>query len=55
VLTVFTWFRIWSSGGFNNSILRVKLVGKPEGKRPVESLWRRLEDNIRIDVRERRW
>ena len=28
------------------------LVGKPEGKRPLESTRRRWEDNIKIDLRE---
>jgi hypothetical protein len=30
------------------------LVGKPEGKRPLESRYR-WEDNIRIDIREIGW
>jgi hypothetical protein len=29
------------------------LVGKPEGKRPLERPRRRWEDNIKIDLRER--
>jgi hypothetical protein len=28
------------------------VVGKPEGKRPHGRLWRRWEDNIKIDLRE---
>jgi hypothetical protein len=28
------------------------LVGKPEGKRPIQRLWHRWEDNIMMDVRE---
>jgi hypothetical protein len=28
------------------------LVGKPEGKRPIERLRRRWEDGIRMDLRE---
>jgi hypothetical protein len=28
------------------------LVGKPEGKRPLARLWRRWENNIRMDFRE---
>jgi len=28
------------------------LVGKPERKRPLGRLWRRWQDNIRIDLRE---
>jgi len=31
------------------------LVGKPEGKRPLRRSWCRLEDNIRMDVREIGW
>jgi hypothetical protein len=29
------------------------LVGKPEWKRPLGRLWRRIEDNISIDLREK--
>jgi hypothetical protein len=28
------------------------LVGKPDGRRPLERLRRRSEDNIKIDIRE---
>jgi hypothetical protein len=31
------------------------LVGKPEGKRPIERHRRRLKENIRMDLRERGW
>jgi hypothetical protein len=31
------------------------LVGKPEGRRPLERHRRRWEDNIKIDVREVVW
>jgi hypothetical protein len=31
------------------------LVGKPEGKRPLERPRRRWEDNIRMDLREIGW
>jgi hypothetical protein len=31
------------------------LVGKPEGKRPLGRPRRRLEDNIRMDLREIGW
>jgi hypothetical protein len=31
------------------------LVGKPEGKRPLERPRRRWVDNIKLDLRERRW
>jgi len=31
------------------------LVGKPEGRRLLGTPRRRWEDNIRMDLRERRW
>jgi hypothetical protein len=31
------------------------LVGKPEGKRPVEKPRRRREDGIKMDLRETGW
>jgi hypothetical protein len=31
------------------------LVGKPEGRRPLERPRRRWEDNIRVDLREVGW
>jgi hypothetical protein len=31
------------------------LVGKPEGKRPLERPRRRWEDNIRMDLRKTGW
>jgi hypothetical protein len=31
------------------------LVGKPEGRRPVERPRRRWEDNIKMDLREVGW
>jgi hypothetical protein len=31
------------------------LVGKPEGKRPLQRLRRRVEDNVKIDLRETRF
>jgi hypothetical protein len=31
------------------------LMGKPEGKRPLERSGRRWEDNIKIVIREIRW
>jgi hypothetical protein len=31
------------------------LVGKPEGKRPLESARRRWEDGIKMDLRETGW
>jgi hypothetical protein len=31
------------------------LVGEPEGKRPLERQRRRLEDNIKMDLREIGW
>jgi hypothetical protein len=37
--------------GEERGVCRV-LVGKPEGKRPLERPRRRLEDNIKIDLQE---
>jgi hypothetical protein len=37
--------------GEGRGVYRV-LVGKPEGKRPLERLRRRWEDNIKLDLRE---
>ena len=37
--------------GERRSVNRV-LVGKPEGKRPLEKASRRREDNIKIDLQE---
>jgi hypothetical protein len=37
--------------GENRNTYRI-LMGKPEGKTPLESLRRRREDNIKIDLRE---
>jgi hypothetical protein len=37
--------------GEDSNVCRV-LMGKPEGKRPLERPWRRWEDGIRIDRRE---
>jgi hypothetical protein len=31
------------------------LVGKPEGKRPLERLRHRWEDNVRMHLREMGW
>jgi len=37
--------------GERRGVYRV-LVGKPEGKRPSGRPWRRLEDNIKMDLQE---
>ena len=37
--------------GERRNVYRV-MVGKPEGKRPIERLGRRWEDNIRMDLQE---
>jgi hypothetical protein len=37
--------------GEGRGVYRV-LVGRPEGKRPVERSRRRWEDNIKMDLRE---
>jgi hypothetical protein len=44
--------RTCSTHGEKESADRI-LVGKPEGKRPVERPTRRWEDNIKLDLRER--
>jgi hypothetical protein len=31
------------------------LVGKPEAKRPLGRLWRRWQNNIKMDLREKGW
>jgi hypothetical protein len=40
--------------GERRNVYRV-LVGKPEGKRPLERPRHRLEDGIKIDLREIGW
>jgi hypothetical protein len=40
--------------GDGRNVYRV-LVGKPEGKRPLERLRHRWEEWIRMDLRERGW
>ena len=40
--------------GDSRGVYRV-LVGKPEGKRPLERSRRRWEDNIKIDRQEAVW
>jgi hypothetical protein len=37
--------------GKGRGVYRV-LVGKPEGKRPLEKPWRRWEDNIKMDLKK---
>jgi hypothetical protein len=37
-----------------NLVYRV-LVGRPDGKRPLGRPWRRLEDNIKMDLQEVGW
>jgi hypothetical protein len=41
--------RACSTNGEKRNAYRI-LVGKPEGKRPLERPRRRWEDNIRIDI-----
>jgi hypothetical protein len=40
--------------GEGKNVFKV-LVGKPEGKRPLERLRRRWDDGIRMDLREICW
>jgi hypothetical protein len=46
--------RAYSTHGEKRNACRV-LVVKPEGKRPLETSKRSLEDNIKIDLRRIRW
>jgi hypothetical protein len=46
--------RACSTNGENRNACRV-LVGKPEGKRPLERQRRRWVDNIKINLRETGW
>jgi hypothetical protein len=39
-------------GGTRNAL---KNVGNSKGKRPPRIIWRKWEDNIRMDLREMRW
>jgi hypothetical protein len=43
--------RVCSTNGAKWNAYRI-LVGKPEGKRPLGRLRRRLVDNIKMDIRE---
>jgi hypothetical protein len=45
------WARNIARIGEGRGVYRV-LVGKPEGKRPLERSRRRMEDNIKIDFKE---
>jgi hypothetical protein len=40
--------------GRRRGVYRV-LVGKPEGKRPIGTPWRRREDNNKMDLQEVGW
>jgi hypothetical protein len=40
--------------GEGRNVYRV-LVGKPEGRRPLERTWRGWENGIKIDLRESGW
>jgi hypothetical protein len=46
------WERHVARMGENRNAYRI-LVGKPEGKRPLERPRRKWEDNNRMDLRER--
>jgi hypothetical protein len=45
---------MWYAWERGENVYRV-LVGKPEGKRPLERAWRRWENGIKIDLRETGW
>jgi hypothetical protein len=42
---------MWHAWGEGRGVYRV-LVGRPEGKRPLERPRRRWKDNIKMDLRE---
>jgi hypothetical protein len=42
---------MWHAWGEGRNVYRV-LMGKPEGKRPLERPRRRWEDGIKVDLRE---
>jgi hypothetical protein len=46
--------RACSTNGVKSNAYRM-LVGKPEGKRPLERLGHMLVDNIKMELREIRW
>jgi hypothetical protein len=46
--------RAWNTYGERRRVYTV-LVGKPEGRRPLETPRRRWEDNIKMDLREVGW
>jgi hypothetical protein len=48
------WVGIWHAWEGGGDVYRV-LVGKPEGKRPLERPRRRWEDMIKMDPREAGW
>jgi hypothetical protein len=48
------WVGLVARTGAKRNAYRV-LVGKPEGKRPLERLGRRWEDNIKIYFTKRGW
>jgi hypothetical protein len=45
--------RIWFVGMWHKTVQ--DLVGKPEGKRPLEKRSHKWEDGIRMDLREISW
>jgi hypothetical protein len=46
--------RACSTYGENTSVYRI-LVGRPEGRRPLERPRRRWEDNVKMDLQEVGW
>jgi hypothetical protein len=46
--------RACSTNGEKKNAYRI-LVGKPEGMRPLATPRRRLQDHVRMDLRETRW
>ena len=51
---ILRWAEHVARMGERTGVYRV-LVGKPEGRRPLEGSRRRCEDNIKMDLREVGW
>jgi hypothetical protein len=45
---------MWHVKGNRRSPYSV-LVGRPEGKRPLGTAWRKWEDNIKMNLKEVQW
>jgi hypothetical protein len=54
IITWIRWAGLVARMGEKRNVYRI-LVGKPEGKRPLERPRRRWVDNIKIDLRDIGW